>query len=171
MDDMKRRQRSRWAQHAGCGLILASSMWVAAVPAAQTERPAAEDPHAAHQHAESAAAPAGGVAAPEGMTIEIVEPGTDAQVEAGGSVPVRIRANGMSVSGDHWHLYLDGELQAMVGAGRTEYELVLPDDLQPGDHEIKVTISNSSHEEYDLAALRTIKVQASAPSHADSPGP
>lgn len=170
MDKTKCLPLSRWVRHAGRGLILASPMYCGAVLAAETP-PAAKDSHAGHhQHGQRAATSSGSVvAAPEGMMIEIVEPATEGPVEAGSTLPVRIRAEGMSASGDHWHIYLNGELQAMVGAGKTEYELAVPEDLEPGEHEIKVTISNASHQEYDLAAVRTIQVQAPVPSTTSAP--
>lgn len=152
----------RFARQACALAVVAASISSAAAQAAQTAGGAEADAHARHHPAAGGSAHSdAGVSPPQGMTIEIAEPGAEAVFAPGATVPVQVRAEGMSVSGDHWHLYLDGELQAMVGAGRMAYELVLPETLEAGEHELKVTISNARHQEYDLAATRTIRVQAS----------
>lgn len=147
-------------------LAAATALWLATWPVHAAQETGHQ--HGAH-HDNTGDGDTGRVPAPEGMTIEILEPGAEAVFAPGATVPVQVRAEGMSVSGDHWHLYLDGELQAMVGAGRMAYELVLPETLEAGEHELKVTISNARHQEYDLAATRTIRVEASDRSPSDSP--
>lgn len=147
-------------------LAAATGLWLATWPVRAAQEPGHQ--HGAH-HDDTGGSDTGGVPAPEGMTIEILEPGAEAVFAAGATVPVQVRASGMSASGDHWHLYLDGALQAMVGAGRTAYELVLPETLEAGEHELKVTISNARHEEYDLVAVRTIRVEASDEAPSASP--
>lgn len=115
-------------------------------------------PHSEHRHAQGHAEDGDTrPAAPAGMAIEIESPVDGATFPAGEPVPVRVRTAGMSPSGDHWHLYVDGELQAMVGAGRVSYELSAAAML-PGTHELRVTISNLSHEEYDIEHGLTIRI-------------
>ncbi len=99
-----------------------------------------------------------GKATPSGLSINFLKPPEATRIQAGESYTVEVATEGFNTSGDHWHLYLDGELRAMVGAGRTSYLLTLPEDIAIGEHELKVTISNSDHEEYDLADYRTIVV-------------
>lgn len=112
--------------------------------------------HAGHEHHHDADAAAPD--ARENLSIEIVEPVADTPAKAGSTVVVAIESEGMDIAGDHWHLYLDGTLQAMVGGGRTRYELSLSKDLSPGPHELKVTISDASHKEFDQASVQTITV-------------
>lgn len=95
---------------------------------------------------------------PEGLSIRIIVPEQHSQWTAGNTYLVQVETQGFDTAGDHWHLYLNGQLKAMVGGGRTEYQLRLPEDLAEGEHEIKVTISNSSHKEYDLVDRRLILV-------------
>ena len=95
---------------------------------------------------------------PDGLSIRIIKPEPRSQWAAGQTHQVQVKTQGFDTAGDHWHLYLDGQLKAMVGGGRTEYQLRLPEDLPEGVHEIKVTISNSSHKEYDLVDRRLIVV-------------
>lgn len=89
------------------------------------------------------------ISAPEGMKIQIIEPPEDAKFGADDRIMIKVETEGFNTSHDHWHIYLDGELQAMVGAGRTSYEL-MPSALSSGEHVISVTVSNGSHEEYDI---------------------
>lgn len=121
-----------------------------------------------HHHDHAAMAEPSGIPTPEGMSIQIVAPDDGATVSTDAPLTVQVSTQGMDASGDHWHLYVDGELQAMVGGGRTDYALDTS-ILEAGEHELKVTISNSSHDEYDLAAVRRFRVQASARSSSDSP--
>jgi len=95
------------------------------------------------------------ISAPEGMKIQIIEPPEDAKFSADDRIMIKVEGGGWNTSHDHWHLYLDGELQAMVGGGRTSYEL-MPSALSSGEHVISVTVSNSSHEEYDIGDKRMI---------------
>lgn len=98
------------------------------------------------------------VPTPEGMAIAIVEPADHTIVESGGNLVVEVETSGMDISGDHWHLYVDGEMIAMVGAGRAEYELEL-DDIGSGMHSLEVRISNAQHKEYDTVDSRMIEVK------------
>lgn len=111
-----------------------------------------------HHHDHAAMDSAGGVPTPEGMSIRIVAPADGATVATDAPLTVQVSTEGMDASGDHWHLYVDGELQAMVGGGRTDYALDTS-ALESGDHELKVTISNASHDEYDTRSVLTIHVE------------
>ncbi|MGB0955451.1 MAG: hypothetical protein ACPGZP_05555 [Panacagrimonas sp.] len=150
--------RRRWLLWLVALLTVTSVLLLASGPVRAAQE--GEHQHGAH-HDHNDAGDASLVPTPEGMMIEIVEPGDEAVFAAGATVPVKVRTQGMNAAGDHWHLYVDGELQAMVGAGRTAYELELPETLDTGEHELKVTISNATHQEYDLISVRAIQVKAS----------
>ncbi len=95
------------------------------------------------------------ISAPEGVGIQIVELPEVTRPDS--ALMIKVETEGLNMSHDHWHLYVDGELQAMVGGGRTSYEFT-PSALNPGEHVISVTVSNSSHEEYDIEDKRTIRI-------------
>lgn len=141
------------------GLVLAvTSVTVAATAAAgspQLQQEQAEQRE--HEHENNGNHATDRIPTPEGMAIAIVKPEAGAQFEAGKPIRVEVDAKGLDAAGDHWHLYLDGELQAMVGGGRTAYELQTS-GVEPGKHELTVTISNSSHEEYDTEHRRVIRI-------------
>lgn len=111
-----------------------------------------------HRHDHAAMAEPSGIPTPEGMSIRIVAPADGAMVTTDAPLTVQVSTEGMDASGDHWHLYVDGELQAMVGGGRTDYALDTS-ALESGNHELKVTISNASHDEYDTRSVLTIHVE------------
>lgn len=110
-----------------------------------------------HQH-HAADAHSDHLPTPEGLSLRIIKPEPRSQWTAGQTHQVQVETLGFDTAGDHWHLYLNGQLKAMVGGGRTAYQLRLPEDLAEGEHEIKVTISNASHKEYDLVDRRLILV-------------
>nr|BBD50154.1 hypothetical protein [Haliea sp. ETY-M] len=97
------------------------------------------------------------LATPEGMTIAITSPADGARFAVDDPVRIEVSYDGFDVAGDHWHLYVNGQMYAMVGAGRTAYEIG-PGVLSTGEQTISVTISNAAHEEYELEPTRTIIV-------------
>lgn len=115
----------------------------------------------AHKHPEAnleqemAPMGSGRIPTPEGVSIAIVKPEGAAHVDPGAPLTVSVATEGFDVSIDHWHLYVDDELQAMVGGGRTEYSLDTS-GIPEGAHELSVTISNVRHEEYDMEDVMTI---------------
>ncbi|TJY64787.1 hypothetical protein E4T66_00645 [Sinimarinibacterium sp. CAU 1509] len=116
----------------------------------------AANAHAHHMHMDR-----GGddsrVPTPAGMSIMVTQPADGAQLDADAAILVQVETTGMDASGDHWHLYVDGELVAMVGGGRTKYQIE-PATLAPGRHELKVTISNASHHEYAVEQRLTVSI-------------
>ncbi|ORE86846.1 hypothetical protein ATO7_07397 [Oceanococcus atlanticus] len=133
--------------------LLAITISNTALPASSTTT---SHPHSAGEDQAS-------IRAPEGLSIEILKPTTLSRWTAGQKYTIEVKTSGLDTAGDHWHLYLDGQLKAMVGGGRTRYQLTVPADIEPGHHEIKVTISNAAHEEYDLADLRKVEILRSSP--------
>jgi len=113
----------------------------------ETHDEAAENPEEIHR-----------IAAPDGMSIEFTGPQMHKHITAGDPLKVTVKTEGMDNSGDHWHIYVDDELAAMVGAGRSEY-ILETEDLDPGEHTLLVTISNGNHEEYNITDQRMIMVK------------
>jgi hypothetical protein len=107
----------------------------------------------ADESAHRGKAHAGRVSTPPGVSIRLLSPQDGATFEMGKPIQVKVRAEGLKASGNHWHLYVDGELEAMVGGGRTDYEL---SGKEPGEHELEVTMSNANHQEYDIDDRVTI---------------
>lgn len=139
---------ARMVSLAVCGVLTAGG-----VASAQE----AGDAHAHHHmHADDDAA-AGRVPTPDGMSIAVIAPVDGAQFDATATIAVEVKTAGMDVSGDHWHLYADDELLAMVGGGRTQYDIA-PGTLAPGHHALKVTISNASHHEYAVEQRLSIQI-------------
>lgn len=136
----------------GCMLAVASGVTTAS---AEQARPAAE--HGRTDHERHGDTHGNRVPAPEGMAIQIVQPESAARFAVGNPIMVEVRTQGLDASGDHWHVYCDGELEAMVGGGRTVYELSLS-GKEPGEHELEVTVSNAKHQEYDINDRVTIVV-------------
>ena len=69
--------------------------------------------------------------------------------------------------GKHWHLYVDGNEQGMSQGNSTT---LVAHDLEPGEHEIEVVMSNELHQELDATAAVTIRVEAATTPPASAPG-
>jgi hypothetical protein len=61
-------------------------------------------------------------------------------------VEVAVENFDLSETGNHWHVYVDGDSWGMVMGGNTEQVLT---GVAPGEHEIAVYLSIESHEEYE----------------------
>lgn len=95
---------------------------------------------------------------PKGMSIALVKPDNDTKVKIKEPLTVTVKTEGMDTASDHWHIYIDDEMAAMVGAGRTEYQLDTK-DISPGPHKLSVAISNGEHKEYDQVDSRNITAE------------
>jgi hypothetical protein len=83
-----------------------------------------------------------------GAAIFIISPEDGATFPHGEQIIVEVGFENFSLSetGNHWHVYVDGESWGMVMGGNTEQPLT---GVDPGEHEIAVYISIESHEEYE----------------------
>ena len=69
-----------------------------------------------------------------------------------GAVPA---ASDMPVG--HWHLYVDGDLRGMYTSNEAEVM------LSQGRHDIMVTLSDTSHCDYEFREMRTVTIEEGAP--------
>lgn len=83
-----------------------------------------------------------------GAAIFIVSPEDGATFPHGEQIIVEVGFENFSLTetGNHWHVYVDGESWGMVMGGNTEQPLT---GVDPGEHEISVFMSIESHEEYE----------------------
>ncbi len=72
-------------------------------------------------------------------TVRIIEPTTD--VVYGSAVTISIQTHNfdVNVEGQHWHLWINGQLQGMV------YQPTAVIDLEPGTYTVCVSLGNSQH--------------------------
>jgi hypothetical protein len=95
----------------------------------------------------------------ERVDIDVVSPRDGAAVDAG-SIDVRVRVDGPLAtgpadrSGGHLHLFVDGEVQPMTYADRSELTVV------PGRHRITVEYVDSRHRSYEPPVEETVVVVA-----------
>lgn len=94
----------------------------------------------------------------DGRVISILAPETGTEIEAGKMIMVKIDTENFDITaeGNHWHLYVDGELHTMVEDGSSE---IMLHDLSAGEHMIMTTLADESHVEYEDGAMVTIMVK------------
>jgi hypothetical protein len=109
------------------------------------ETPAADD----HEHSDE-------TIPNNGAVVRIVAPEDGATI-SGNEVEVKIEVEHFTLgeNGQHWHVYVDGSGAAMVTGTDTSQVL---HGLEPGDHEIKVTLANGEHVELEEGATIHITV-------------
>ncbi|WP_420627660.1 hypothetical protein [Candidatus Leptofilum sp.] len=71
-------------------------------------------------------------------------------------VEVEVENFALGEDGNHWHVYVDGVSFGMVMGNNTDQALP---GLEPGEHEISVFMSISTHEEYEDGDSVTIIVE------------
>lgn len=83
-----------------------------------------------------------------GAAISIVAPEDGSTFPFGEQIIVEVAFENFDLSetGNHWHVYVDGDSWGMVMGGNTEQVLT---GVAPGEHEIAVYLSIESHEEYE----------------------
>lgn len=93
-----------------------------------------------------------------GATITITLPEDGATFSTLDQVLVEVDVENFELGedGNHWHVYVDGVSFGMVMGGNTDQALP---GLEPGEHEISVFMSISTHEEYEDGDSITIVVE------------
>jgi hypothetical protein len=96
-----------------------------------------------------------------GATIHIQSPANGDMIPFGEDVPVEVEVANFNLDdgGNHWHIYVDGELAGMVVGGDLVQVL---SGLEPGEHEISVYLSNGNHEEFEEGDSIMLVVQDGA---------
>lgn len=91
-------------------------------------------------------------------SVRIVQPATD--VVYGSAVTVSIQTNNYEVTdktGQHWHLWVNGQLQGMV------YQPTAVIDLAPGTYTLCVSLGNSQHADIGMPdGIRVTVAEAQA---------
>lgn len=108
-------------------------------------------------------APAGTVAAPDGLSVEIVGPRDEEQVPANDPFDLEAEVSGGELtdatSSDdptvgHLHVFVDGQLISMPNSSIQEVE------LDPGRHTIVVEFTTADHRSFDPRITDEIRVTA-----------
>lgn len=82
----------------------------------------------------------------DGRVIEIVAPLDGATFKSGDSIALEIRTENFDINaeGNHWHILLDGNEIGMIHGDNNQALR----GLEAGTHEIRVTMANEAHQEY-----------------------
>ncbi len=93
----------------------------------------------------------------DGAVINIISPADGASFASGEDIVIEVEVENfdLTAEGNHWHLYVDGSVLAMVSAGITKNVI---HDLEPGEHKIEVYLGLPTHEELEDGASITITV-------------
>ena len=94
----------------------------------------------------------------DGAVINIVSPADGAEISTGEMITIQVETEGfdLTAAGNHWHVYVDGELVEMIEDGRSETML---HDLEPGEHTIMTTMTNADHVELEDGAMINVTVK------------
>jgi len=93
----------------------------------------------------------------DGRKIEILSPADGAVFKTEDSIVVEVATENFDVAaeGNHWHIFLNGNEVAMVYSD-TNRALR---GLEPGTYELKVTMTNIDHAEYEEGDSITITIE------------
>ena len=92
-----------------------------------------------------------------GAAITITSPSDGETFGTLDQVIVDVEVENFELTADaHWHVYVDDVSYGMVMGGNTDQALA---GLEPGEHEVSVFLSISTHEEYEDGDSVTIVVE------------
>ena len=94
----------------------------------------------------------------DGAAITITSPEDGATFSTLDQILIEVEVENFELGEDdqHWHVYVDGVSFGMVMGNNTDQALP---GLEPGEHEISVFLSISTHEEYEDGDAITIVVE------------
>lgn len=96
-----------------------------------------------------------------GAVIHITSPADGATFKADEVIAIQVEVENfvLSDTDGHWHVYIDGVSLGMVMGGRTELDL---HDLEAGEHEISIYLSEFTHVELEDGASIHIHIEEAA---------